>query len=70
MRIGKMNPTVRMICGKCDFEFDVSLKREDDPIFSISHWGECMDCPSCDMTYHFTVDGNKKKPYHENDFPF
>ena len=43
---------------------EVYLKREiarkDDPIFSISHWGECMDCPSCDMTYHFTVDGNKK----------
>lgn len=56
-----MKPMVRMICGKCDYEFDVELERDwDDTIFSISHWGECMDCPACDMTYHFTIDGNKK----------
>ena len=49
-----------MICGKCDYKWDIELEREDDPIFSISHWGEEMDCPACDMTYHFTIDGNKK----------
>ena len=55
-----MKPSVRMICGKCDYKWDIELERENDPIFSISHWGEEMDCPACDMTYHFTIDGNKK----------
>ena len=55
-----MKPRVRMICGKRDYEWDIELEREEDPIFNIAHWGKEMDCPGCDMTYHFTIDGNKR----------
>ena len=60
-------PRVRMTCGKCDYEFDIELEFREDAIMTIFHWGEIMDCPACDMTYFFSVDGNKKKQF---DVPF
>ena len=55
-----MNQKATVVCGKCGYEFNLELEQDDDPIFSIYHWGNCAECPDCDMTYHVTIDGNKK----------